>query len=119
MEPVIIISTKENKKKILRENSRNKHLYNLKFYTFKELKKKLEADNTVLQMSGKAGSDGRMFGSISSKQITKALQDQYNIKLDKRKLELPAPIKALGYADVKVKLHHDVEAKLRIHIAEK
>lgn len=85
----------------------------------KELKKKLEADNTVLEMSGKAGSDGRMFGSISSKQITKALQDQYNIKLDKRKLELPAPIKALGYADVKVKLHHDVEAKLRIHIAEK
>ncbi len=44
MEPVIIISTKENKKKILRENSRNKHLYNLKFYTFKELKKKLFFD---------------------------------------------------------------------------
>lgn len=85
----------------------------------KALKAKLEADNTVLEMKGKAGSDGRMFGSISSKQIARALEDQYGIKLDKRKLELPAPIRALGYCNVKVKLHHDVEAKLRMHIAEK
>lgn len=86
----------------------------------KKLKAVLEDDKTVLEMQGKAGTDGRMFGSISSKQIAKALQDQYNIKLDKRKLELAGgPIKALGYVNVKVKLHHDVEANLRVHIAEK
>ena len=85
----------------------------------KKLKQTLESDDMVLEMKGKAGTDGRMFGSISSKQIAKALQEQYNIKLDKRKLELAAPIKALGYVTVKVKLHRDVEASMRVHIAEK
>ena len=85
----------------------------------KKLKNALESDDMVLEMKGKAGTDGRMFGSISSKQIAKALQDQYNIKLDKRKLELAAPIKALGYVTVKVKLHRNVEASMRVHISEK
>ena len=85
----------------------------------KKMKKVLEDDNTVLEMKAKAGEDGRMFGSISSKQIATALKDQYNLKIDKRKLELAAPIKALGYVTVKVKLHKQVEAKLRVHVAQK
>lgn len=85
----------------------------------KELKKVLEDDKTVVELTGKAGSDGRMFGSISTKQIASALEKQYQIKLDKRKMELAAPIKSLGYVNVPVKLHHEVEATLRVHIAEK
>lgn len=85
----------------------------------KRLKEVLEADQTVVELTGKAGSDGRMFGSISTKQIASALNKQYNIKLDKRKMELAAPIKALGYVNVPVKLHHEVTATLRVHIAEK
>lgn len=85
----------------------------------KRIKAVLEADDTVVELKGKAGSDGRMFGSISTKQIATALADQYQIKLNKRKLELEAPIKALGYVTVTVKLHHEVEAKMRVHVAEK
>ena len=85
----------------------------------KRIKAVLEADDTVVELKGKAGSDGRMFGSISTKQIATALADQYQIKLNKRKLELAAPIKALGYVTVTVKLHHEVEAKMRVHVAEK
>ena len=85
----------------------------------KRLKKVLEDDKTVVELSGKAGTDGRMFGSISTKQIATALQKQYKIKIDKRKIELAAPIKALGYVNVPIKLHPEVTAEIRVHIAEK
>lgn len=85
----------------------------------KRLKEILEADKTVVELSGKAGTDGRMFGSISTKQIATALQKQYDIKIDKRKIELAAPIKALGYVNVPIKLHPKVSAEIRVHIAEK
>lgn len=85
----------------------------------KRMKKILEDDNTVVELSGKAGTDGRMFGSISTKQIATALQQQFDLKIDKRKIELAAPIKALGYVNVPIKLHPEVEAQIRVHIAEK
>ncbi|WP_373841524.1 50S ribosomal protein L9 [Limosilactobacillus sp.] len=85
----------------------------------KRLKKILEDDKTVVELSGKAGTDGRMFGSISTKQIATALQKQYQVKIDKRKIELAAPIKALGYVNVPIKLHPQVTAEIRVHIAEK
>lgn len=82
-------------------------------------KTKLEADETVVELQAKAGTDGRLFGSIPSKQIAKALADQYQVKLDKRKIELPDPIRVLGYSNVPVKLHPSVTAKIRVHVAEK
>ena len=85
----------------------------------KRIKEVLEGDDTVIELKGKAGSDGRMFGSISTKQIATALDEQYHLKLNKRKFDLAAPIRALGYVTVTVKLHHDVEAKMRVHVSEK
>lgn len=84
-----------------------------------ELKNKIEAEGFEVVVKTKAGEDGRVFGSIPSKQITDALQKQHNIQLDKRKLDLPHPIKALGYTKVPVKLHKNVSAVLNVHtIAE-
>lgn len=85
----------------------------------KRLKEVLESEDTVVELSAKAGTDGRIFGSVSSKQIAKALEDQFNLKIDKRKIELPAPIKATGFVHVPIKLHHDVEAIIDVHVAAK
>lgn len=85
----------------------------------KQLKAKLEDDKTVVELKAKAGTDGRLFGSIPSKQIATALEKQYGVKLDKRKIELPEPIKVAGYTNVPVKLHVDVTAKIRVHVSEK
>lgn len=85
----------------------------------KTVKTALEADETVVELTAKAGADGRLFGSIPSKQIATALADQYQVKLDKRKIELPDPIRVLGYTNVPVKLHPEVTAKIRVHVAEK
>ncbi|MDU2152518.1 MAG: 50S ribosomal protein L9, partial [Weissella confusa] len=82
------------------------------------LKAKLEDDKTVVELKAKAGTDGRLFGAISSKQVVEALEKQFGLKIDKRKMDMKEPIRALGYRTVTVKLHHDVEAKIRIHTDE-
>ncbi len=50
----------------------------------KVIKEKLEDEKTVVEVKAKAGDDGRIFGSVPSKQIMQALEDQYGIKVDKR-----------------------------------
>lgn len=82
----------------------------------KELKAFLEKEETVVELKAKAGEDGRLFGSIPSKQIADGLKKQYDLKIDKRKMDLDEPIRALGFTDVPVKLHHDVTAKIKVHV---
>lgn len=83
-----------------------------------ELKKTFEADDFVVTIIAKSGEDGRLFGSIPSKQVADALQKQHGIKVDKRKMELNQPIKTLGVTQIPIKLHHDVTAKLRVQVKE-
>lgn len=83
-----------------------------------DLKKLLEDEKTVVTIPGKAGTDGRLFGAISTKQIVAALEKQYQVKLDKRKLLLNQPIHAMGFTTVPVKLHKQVQADLRVHVQE-
>ncbi|MDQ0158368.1 50S ribosomal protein L9 [Alkalibacillus salilacus] len=76
------------------------------------------ADLTV-ELSAKSGDGGRLFGSVTSKHIADELKQNYNIKIDKRKIELDEPIRTLGYTNVPVKLHPDVTGTLKVHVAEK
>ncbi|MDA1477007.1 50S ribosomal protein L9 [Bacillus sp. CLL-7-23] len=82
----------------------------------KELKQKLE-DMTV-ELSAKSGEGGRLFGSITSKQIAEELQKKHQLKVDKRKIELNDAIRSLGYTNVPVKLHPEVQATLKVHVKE-
>jgi large subunit ribosomal protein L9 len=82
----------------------------------KKMQTFLEQEDTVVEIKAKAGEDGRLFGSIPSKQIAEALNKQYKVKLDKRKLELNNPIRSLGYTNVPVKLHHEVTATIKVHV---
>ncbi|MCO0832413.1 50S ribosomal protein L9 [Fructobacillus sp. W13] len=84
----------------------------------KDLKAMLEDDKTVVTIPGKAGTDGRLFGAVSTKQIAAELEKQYKVKIDKRKLLLNQPIHAMGFTSVPVKLHKEVQAELRVHVKE-
>ncbi|WP_163655443.1 50S ribosomal protein L9 [Listeria sp. PSOL-1] len=81
-----------------------------------KLKKTIE--NLTIELKAKSGEGGRLFGSITSKQIAQALQKDHGIKVDKRKIDLPDAIRALGYTKVPIKLHHDVNATLNVHVTE-
>ncbi|MGK0552718.1 50S ribosomal protein L9 [Enterococcus faecalis] len=84
----------------------------------KKMQSFLEQEDTVVAIKAKAGEDGRLFGSIPSKQIAEALKKQYQVKLDKRKIELNNPIRTLGYTNIPVKLHHEVTATIKVHVVE-
>jgi large subunit ribosomal protein L9 len=84
-----------------------------------KLKTQLESGKMVVELQAKAGTDGRLFGSITSKQVAQALEKQYGLKIDKRKMEMNEPIRSLGYVNIPTKLHPKVVAKIRVHIAEK
>ncbi|SFG26824.1 50S ribosomal protein L9 [Sporolactobacillus nakayamae] len=79
------------------------------------LKEKIE--KMTIDMKAKSGEGGRLFGSITSKQIAAALK-KANISIDKRKIDLPEPIRTLGYTDVALKLHSDVLATVKVHVTE-
>lgn len=83
-----------------------------------ELKSLLEKDESIIKLSAKIGEDGRLFGSITTKQVAEALQKQHNVKLDKRKIELDSPIRALGFTKMPVKIHPEVTAILTVQVTE-
>ena len=80
------------------------------------LAKELETKEVVLKM--KAGECGRAFGSVSSKEIAVAAKEQCGLELDKKKIQLPDAIKALGVYEVNVKLHTKVTGKLKVKVVE-
>ncbi|WP_445489229.1 50S ribosomal protein L9 [Niallia sp. 03133] len=82
----------------------------------KQLKETIE--KITVELSAKSGEGGRLFGSITSKQIAEELNKKHQIKLDKRKIELSDAIRSLGYTKVPVKLHQEVTATLNVHVKE-
>lgn len=77
-------------------------------------KAKMEAVEVVL--TAKAGENGKLFGSITSKDVAEALTMQHHIKLDKKKFVLPDGIKSLGTTTVDVKIHQGVTGKLKVTV---
>ncbi|MGE7765332.1 50S ribosomal protein L9 [Peribacillus sp. NPDC096540] len=81
-----------------------------------ELKQQLE--KLTVELSAKAGEGGRLFGSITTKQIASELQKKHGIKIDKRKMELGDGIRSLGHTKLPVKLHPEVTATLTVQVKE-
>ena len=82
----------------------------------RELAAKLQEASVTVSI--KAGEGGRTFGSVSTKEIGKAVSDQLKLDIDKKKMVLEEPIKSLGTHEVPVKLHKDVTAILRVKVVE-
>ena len=75
------------------------------------------AEKTV-EVKMKAGEGGRAFGSVSSKEISEAAKKQLNLDIDKKKLQLPEPIRTLGVTQVPVRLHPKVTGTLKVWVKE-
>lgn len=81
-----------------------------------ELAKKLEEAKVVV--TAKSGEGGRLYGTITAKEIAQAISKQTGHEVDKRKIELADAIKALGTFQFVVKLHPQVAAKMRVTVQE-
>ena len=78
----------------------------------KEIAGKL--DKAAVTLKVKTGEGGRLFGSVSSKEVADAIHDQLGIDVDKKKVQLDGPIKAIGETSVPVRLHTKVTANVRV-----
>ena len=83
-----------------------------------DLKKKIEAAAPVT-IESKAGNGGRLFGSVTSKDIADAFFEAYKVELDKKKIVLDNPIKQPGPAEVELKLYSGISAKLKLNVVAK
>jgi large subunit ribosomal protein L9 len=75
----------------------------------------LQLGAVALSFTAKAGEDGKLFGSITSSDIAEALANK-GLTVDKRKIELEHPLKQLGFHNVMVRLHQDVQADVKVNI---
>jgi large subunit ribosomal protein L9 len=79
-----------------------------------ELEKKLNEITVVIKT--KSGEGGRLFGSITSKDIAENLEEQFGIAVDKKKIVLDSPIKEVGLKVVPVKLFAGIQAKMKVNV---
>lgn len=106
-----------------------KNLNDLKLQQANEVKKqkeileeakalKVKIEEKPVTVSIKAGEGGRTFGSVSTKEISAAAQSQLGFEIDKKKMQLQEPLKALGSYIVPVRLHKEVTAELTVKVVE-
>ncbi|RWZ54703.1 50S ribosomal protein L9 [Halobacillus fulvus] len=110
-------ATKGNMKAQEAKDQKKEQLAQEEVEEAKKLKETL--GNLEVNLAAKSGDGGRLFGSVTSKQIAEELKKTHNIKIDKRKIELDEPIRTLGYTNVPVKLHNEVTGTIKVHIEEK
>jgi large subunit ribosomal protein L9 len=80
----------------------------------KDLASKLEKSQIIIK--AKAGENGKLFGSITNKEIAEEIKKQLGFDIDKKKIELDDPIKLIGSYDVVIRLYQGVVAKLKVHV---
>ena len=78
--------------------------------------KDLESKEVIVSI--KAGEGGKLFGSVTAKEIAQAYKDQCKVDIDKKKIQLAEPIKSFGVFDVSVKLHPQVTGSLKVKVKE-
>lgn len=83
----------------------------------KETAAKLETVTVKIVTSG--GSDGRLYGSVTAKDIAEALEKQHGITVDRRKMTLNENIKSFGTYTAEVKLYTDISGKVKVTVTDK
>jgi large subunit ribosomal protein L9 len=106
--------TQANKRQIEALQKRRAEREAHEFNTMSELAKAMA--NLVCVLTVKTGEDGKLFGAVTSGMIADELKHQFDVSLDKRKIHLDQPIKALGEYEIELHLHSDVKGKLKVRV---
>lgn len=107
-------ATKDNLIKLQDRKDSNKHKKDLEIERYKKQAEKLKT--MTLNMKVKAGENGKIFGSVTAKEISEALIKQYEMNIDKKKIELKDSIKQVGNFTVLVKFGEGISEKLKLNI---
>ena len=77
---------------------------------------KTRLESMTLKVYVKTGEKGKLFGSVTNKEVEQAIKQQINLDIDRKKIILAEPIKSIGEKTVEVKLYQDITAKLKIDV---
>ena len=83
---------------------------------YREIAEKVEGQ--LLKIGAKAGTSGKIFGSVTNVQIAGALQDQLGVEIQRKKIEMPDQVKELGTYTAKLHLHPEVEASVEFEVIQ-
>lgn len=108
-----IEASKDNLVKLKAKQDSNNHKKELEKANAIEIANKLK--DIILKIQVKAGDNGKIFGGVTSKEISENLKLQYNIDIDKKKIVLKETIKVLGTVNVDIKLYEGVLATLKVN----
>lgn len=105
----------------LRNLENNKKKQEAKEKEILEEAKKLEEElqKITVVIKTKAGENGKLFGAVTTKEISEIIEKEHNLAIDKKKYDLAEPIKSVGEYFVKIKLHSQVNAKVKVIVTEK
>ncbi len=109
-------ATEKNKNELKLQEQHEGKLAAERLAQAKELAVKL--DGLTIEVSMKAGENGKVFGSVASKEIAEQASKQHGLSLDKKKIVLEEPIKSFGMHDVSIKLHPEVTGTLHVKVKE-
>lgn len=109
-----VAADKGNMDKLESKKSSEEHRKDLERQAANKIAKKIEA--IILKLPVKSGENGKIFGSVTPKEIAENLEKQYKIKVDKKKISLEEPIKVLGMFNVEIKLYDKISAKLKLNV---
>lgn len=110
-----VVASEGNLTTLNEEKKKNQELEAQKLQEANKLKEKLET--LTLSFTTKVGKEGKVFGSVTSKQISEQLRSQ-GLDIDKKQIHLDDPIRSLGTTQVSVKLHSQVTAAVRVSVTE-
>ncbi len=109
-------ATEKNKNELKLQKQHEDKMAAERLAQAKELAVKL--DGLTIEVTMKAGENGKVFGSVASKEIAEQAARQHGLSLDKKKIVLEEPIKSFGMHDVTIKLHPEVTGKLHVKVKE-
>lgn len=104
----------ENLAKLKGRSDSKQHKIDVEKSKAEEIANKLK--NIELKISVKAGENGKIFGGVSTKEISEQLDKQYGIKIDKKKIDMKEAIKNLGVFNINVKLFENVNGIIKLNI---
>lgn len=104
----------ENMSKLKNKKDSQQHKKDVDKENAENIAKKISEITLVIKV--KAGDNGKIFGGVTSKDISENLKKQFNVDVDKKKIVLNENIKVLGTFDISIKLYEGVIGKLKVHI---
>lgn len=82
----------------------------------KIIKEKIEKDTFIIKR--KAGIKGKLYGSITTEEISEIIKKKIGVYIDKKKIEIDEPIKSVGFYEIKIKLYKNIIANLKLFVQE-